>query len=352
MKRKLLFITTIAIVAFTGCKKIQSNLIEDSNKEPIYKMIGNVNGSTFDFTIDNETIFMSQGAEEMNNVPTLYTIFENKDNSTSLKLSIITPEKLYQPISEYSLSDKTASFLVHQKGCYNLGFSTIVPQAPVIMYSKNGQFVDETVEVPGYGIYNIPIRFKGLNSETYMLTINHGFDSHSFSARFMLHNSLNGIQFESNTGVNEHQWFLNGELMSDKPMGYIPICEGVNTITHIVNDNLGNKCSYSQIFYSELNNLKWAVKSALCAGQTATSNFEKVIITFVEDGITYSSAFAEENKDYSFSIKNPEYFIESIGSSSISFKFDTEFNGVLYNADKSKKKTLSDVVGTCKYIIE
>ena len=338
MKKITLYILFLLLA--TGCKKIQSDLENTINTEPIYKIKGQMDMLPFDFIMDGSNVLMNYGEESVNGVPAFYTVFEDIENSKALKLSIIAPEKI--------------SFLVHQPGCYNLGFSETPPNPPIIMCQVNGQQFEntESINLLGYGMYDIPVRFKGLSSETFSFTINHGFNSTNWVAHFNVHSSQSGIVFESNNSSDNHQWFLDGQAIGQNANGIFTTSNGIHTLNHLLSDNLGNKCNYSQIFYVHENEVKWLFKTDPCSSSVNESNFESVLITYKDKGVTYSSAFSEENIDNSLSLKNIEYFIENSSSSAISVKFDIAFNGVLYNEDKSKKIELSDVEGTCKYTIE
>ncbi|MDX1350132.1 MAG: hypothetical protein R3279_07790 [Putridiphycobacter sp.] len=351
MNKTLLYI--LLMLAFASCKKIKSDLENAASNLPIYKIEGSINNESFDYTVNDTSIFMNHGIADMNGVTTFFSEFSNEDNSTALKLEVLAPEKIYKELNQYQLGDQLVPFLVHQAGCYDLDFSVSPPNPPLIYFQEEDNFTsDKPVELEGYGIFEIPVRFKGLSSETYSITIKHGFEPTLFSAAFTVATKLDGISVKSDNITDNHQWFLDGVALCQDYSCLFTTENGLHNITHIITDHLGNTCTDNQIIYVYGNTVKWQLETNACSSETQSNNFGEVIITYTENNETYSSAFASENENLKFAIQNIEYFRESPTSNAISFKFDTSFSGTLYNADKSKKKILSDVRGTCKYKIE
>lgn len=356
MKKIIIYI--LSIIALASCKKIESNLENTANPDPIYKMQGNINDQPFDYTLNGTSVFMNNGVESMNGVPAFYTEFESIDNSTTIRLSLISPEKIYKEITQYPIGKQDLSFLVHKTGCFNLGFSETPVNPPYIMIQDIGaeQFENkETIEVEEYGVFEIPIRFKGISNDTYTFTVNHGFENPDWHGRFNVSAVQSGINFGSQFLNNSHQWFIDGQAVGQSASGFFAIdtsFNGLHTLSHYMTDNQGNKCEYSQIIYVYSNDIKWVFENTQCSPDPIASNFEHIIISFEENGEEYSSAFSEDNSNTKFTIDNIEYFLENSNSSAISVKFDAAFSGILYNENKSKKLVLSDVIGTFKYTIE
>lgn len=352
MKKNILYIT----IAFTllSCEKIQSKMEIDNNTTPIYKMSGRLNEQAFNYTVNDTNVFMSHGEEKMNGVTTFFTHFEDTENSSSLKISVIAPEKIYQHITDYSTEDRVVNYLLHEPGCYYFGFTETPANPPLVIHEQDGNFVNEpNIDIEGYGIYNIPIRFKGLSNETFNYTINHGFEAQNLLAEYVLTSDNSGIKFHSVFEEYKHEWFLDGEKITENNSGSTTVLNGVHTLVHIMSDNFGNRNSARSIFYTHANNIKWTLKTEECiAPPTSTTNFERLVLEYTKDGEVYSSAFSEENINHTFKIKNTEYFLDEINNASISIKFDVEFSGTLHNADKSKKIMFSEVTGTCKYKIQ
>lgn len=348
------FFYIFILLAFISCKKVQSDLEGINQSKPIYKISGLIDNQAIDFIVNDTTIFMNNGIGNLNGITTYYTEFENKKNNQSFKFSLTAPEAKYKSLSSYTDESRSINFLVHQANCYSFGYSNTPLNPTILMISRNdNHWIHGTslIKYDQYGIYKIPLRFKALSSRTFYHTIKHGFEP-NYSADFFLENTLNGIQFKSIEKGNTHSWFLDGTNIGIGTNGIISVNTGVHSLTHFIHDQFGNEFEKNHVFYTESNQLKWILEVEKCYYTSNVNNFERAIISYKENGIVYSSEYAEENSDLTIEINDIEYFIEKENNGKISFKFTANFSGTLLNADLSKKKELSNISATCKYIIK
>ena len=350
MKINVLYILVLTGLVLGSCKKLQSPLSGTENAIPIYKMAGEIDDGLANFTVDNSKIVMRSGYEKQDRIPSYYTIFEDKENNTSIKFSI-TSRKKGHDIQQMPTEDKDMNFLVHEPGRYKFGFDNPPPNVPIVSFLNNNHFISTTaITFNEYGIYDLDLKFKGQSSRTFKQTINHGFNDGQ-NGDFEIYNLNSGIYFGCIGTGNTHQWFLDGNKESDKSHDTLFISTGIHSLRHIETDPLGNVKEFSRIFYVGQGSLRWTFTTDLEQDIPEHNNFDHITITYVKDGIAYTSFRAYQNHSNIFAIKNIEYFNEDENSDVVSLKFDVSFDAVLYS-ETGEKMELKNFIGTCKYVLK
>ncbi|MFD1552239.1 hypothetical protein DNU06_11600 [Putridiphycobacter roseus] len=347
--KNLLFLISFVLL-FAACKKIEPNYIAEGSIDPIYKMSGKIDNKLVSFEVDDTITFLTEGLEKFYAIQSMYTKIEHKKSKQSLKISVIQPEKMYQLINDYNAEAHALSFFYNQEQCFRFIFSTAIDLPQYFNYQEENAFVNsDEITLKEKGIHYIPVRFKGVSNATFDYMINYGFESTQFNAKFKVTKGVNSILFDANMNGN-HQWFVDGALISEDKNGEIELNDGLYQLTHILTDERNNTTSYATIINVHMQNLAWELITEKCEPVATVNNFQTVYLEYTLDGVKYSSKNTLANNNQLFNLSDIEYFKAS-ATSPISVKFTAKFNATLYDKTMTNKIELTDFEGTFKYEI-
>ncbi len=347
--KNILLINIIILLAFS-CKKVESKYEGLQANNPVYFATGDIETTKLDLQVNDSTVFLSHGIIDFNGFSSYYSEIIDQNTEEKFKIILVPSERPRKNYADYKIKSQSLKFLVHEKACFKFDFGSNLTQENLFSYSLNNQFVNSPeIEIADYGVYTIPIKFKGHN-QLYSATINHGFVNQTLFADFDVFNNQNNAFFKAHNEDYKHEWYIDEQLVGQEKIGTINTSIGTHEIVHIVKDDNGNQAEHRKLFTIIGNHIDWVLNPVYCDNSHVQEpNFEKIVIQYTKNGEVYTSEYNTENLDKSLTIHDIDYFLEG---AFLSVKFSIDFNCRLANKEQSKFIDLENFNGTFKYKLQ
>ncbi|MEX1001518.1 MAG: hypothetical protein WDZ35_05330 [Crocinitomicaceae bacterium] len=345
-KYKILILLIMGLLV-AACKKEPLPDLPEEN-EPYYSVKGYIDGEFINLNVGQEGNFMSKGVTENNGIKSYYGQVVSPSNDLIIKIEFTVPEKSYTAQGVDPFKQNSIDFLVHEPGCKMFDFgSNILQSNYVYIQDENGSF-QQTNEVnfSEYGKQNITMKLANLSQETYDIPIYYGFKNEQLNAGFSAYASADTTFFVAYDQDLKHQWFLDGDLISEEAEFKKIIGIGVHKIEHVITDNYGNQANEVSLLRITDFVLDWKMNILDCQGTTAPpNNYGRVIVTAIIDGQEYKSDRVTKNKEHNFTVSNVSFVGNSTSNPDWAV-FDFDFESVLSNQNDSDSLSLTLMSGT------
>ena len=342
MDTKFLFFV-LPIVFLVGCKKDPLPVLPDSN-EPFYQVRGLVNGDSINWVVGLDDATITHGISEMNGVQTFYGQIKDE---MALKIEILRPEIFFDGTSIEAIEGSQLVYLVHKPGSVKFNFGMNYSQLNYLLIKDemNEFLVNDHIDFDEFGIYNVYLKFTDYGSESFIVPIKYGFEENELIACFNSSGDGNILHVHPITTEGTHQWILNGELVSEEAGFTKEMQNGIHTLTHKITDANFNEAEYTTLIRFVDGNFYWQLKYYYMPPAQASSNYSKVMVSFMKDGVWYTSSNSSSNLENKFDVSNIETIVDS-NFEPMWTMFDFAFKSVLYNETQSDSLYLPEMIGS------
>lgn len=345
MDTKFLFFV-LPIVFLVGCKKDPLPVLPDSN-EPFYEVRGLVNGDSINWVVGLDDATITHGISEMNGVQTFYGQINSPQDEMALKIEILRPEIFFDGTSIEAIEGSQLVYLVHKPGSVKFNFGMNYSQLNYLLIKDemNEFLVNDHIDFDEFGIYNVYLKFTDYGSESFIVPIKYGFEENELIACFNSSGDGNILHVHPITTEGTHQWILNGELVSEEAGFTKEMQNGIHTLTHKITDANFNEAEYTTLIRFVDGNFYWQLKYYYMPPAQASSNYSKVMVSFMKDGVWYTSSNSSSNLENKFDVSNIETIVDS-NFEPMWTMFDFAFKSVLYNETQSDSLYLPEMIGS------
>jgi hypothetical protein len=343
-----LFIFLMVLVS--SCKKEPLPVLpEDTN--PFYSIKGYIDGEFVDMNVGQEGIHISQGIDEMNGVPTYFGQIISPDENLRLKIEFIRPAKPIDASGVTAFDLNNISYLVHEPACRSLGFGNNQLQANYVLIEdeEGNQLSTNQIDFTEFGIHQMKVIFNDMNQLSFTIPVQYGFKNNQVVAGFGTSANGDTTVFSAYDPELSHEWFIDGDFVSNEATFGMPMAIGIYKVEHKVTDEYQNEESFTTLIRITDYVLDWQMSFNNCSGTSqSSSNYGKVIITAIKDGVKYRSDLTSENYANSFSLNNIHYVGATSGVSPQADRvvFDFNFASTLVNESQTDSLSLSAMSGT------
>lgn len=343
--KKIAYILSL-IVLVASCKKEPlPDVPEDTGA--YYKVDGYVDGEHKTMEVGQEGVHISQGTTNIHGIKYYFGQIVSSTEDLLIRVEIAAPEIEYTPEGLTPLHSGSLSFLVHQPGCKQLNFGSNILQNNFLQIQNEQGVFEATNEISfdRYGKKDVTLKFTDVSQNSFTIPVFHGFDSEWLDPGFSTYPNADSVIFSADDQFNQHEWYLDGALVSEGQNFNMSVPMGVHRIRHKVIDQYGNFANETTLIRITDYVLDWQMTVSDCTGSAPNSNYGAVIVSVLTDGNEYRSSYALENLQKSFIMNDVEY----VGNSSLQATrsvFDINFDAVVVNEDHTDSLTLSDFTGT------
>jgi hypothetical protein len=344
MKRGIYILTVMVLLA--ACKKEPLPDLPEQNL-PYYSVKGYLDGEFIDLNVGQEGIHISQGVSEINGIPAFYGQIISPNEDLLLKIEFTRPAKPfgYNSFSAFDLIN--LGYLVHQPGCLQVSFGNNQLQSNYVQIKggSGNYMATSEMDFQEYGLHEVSFKFTDFNQNNYSLPINYGYNNTHLIAGFTTAGNGDTTEFFAIDPELEHEWYIDGSLASTEASFGMPLAIGIHKVEHMVKDEYSNESSFTTLVRITDYVLDWQMSINPCSGSSPTlSNYGKVKVSVVKNGMEYSSDHFHGNLSNSFSISGIQY----IGSSSDPSRavFDFNFGSTLVNQNGTDSLSLNAMSGT------
>lgn len=344
MDIKFLFLV-LSLVVLAGCKKDPLPVIPDANA-PYYEIRGLVNDDSINWVVGLEDVALTHGVTEMNGVQSFYGQINSPNDGMAVKIEILRPEIFFDGASIDAIKGNQLYYLVHKPGSVKFNFGINYSQLNYLLVKNemNEFVVTNQLEFDEFGVHNVSLRFTDFGSESFVVPIKYGFEEDELVACYNSYGDGTMLHVQPITTTGTHKWILNGELVSEEAGLAMEMQDGIYTLTHKITDVNLNEAEYTSLIRFVDGNFYWQLKYYYIPPVQASSNYGKVTVSFLKNGVWYSSTSATSNLENKFDVSNIETTLNS-NFEPLWTMFDFTFKSVLYNENQSDSLYLPEMIG-------
>lgn len=345
MNRSLLIL--FAGVFLVSCKKDPLPELPEEN-DPYYCIRGLVNGDSINWIAGLDNVTYNYGTGNLNGIETYYGVINSGINDMAIKIEIVEPELIYDGATIASIEAGKLSYLVNQNGYIKFNFGMNYEQFNyVLVKNEQSDFTfQEQVLIEDYGVHNLTLKFTDFsNYESYVLPVRYGFEFIQLNPYFNSISEGSTLIVTPETQSGTHEWFLNGNFVSDSLIFAKDLDDGIYQLKHKLKDDNGNVSEHTTLIRMKDGTYYWQLKYFYMPPSNPVSHYGNVIISMRKDGVWYTSKNATVNCNNDFTVSNVETIMD-VQFKPVSTLFDFEFGAMLYNDDQSDSLYLPQMVGS------
>lgn len=343
---RLLLILLITVVA-VSCKKDPLPELPEEN-DPYYCIRGLVNGDSINWIAGLDNVTYNYGTGNLNGIETYYGVINSGVNDMAIKIEIVEPEMIYDGASIASIEAGKLNYLVNTNGHYKLNFGMNYEQFNyVLVKNELNDFVfQEQIELTEFGVHEMTLKFTDFsNYESFVLPVRYGFEFSELNPYFNSVSEGSTLIVTPETEAGIHEWFLDGNLVSDSLVFVKELEDGIYQLRHKLKDEYGNISEHTTLIRMKDGVYYWQLKYFYLPPAESVSHYGNVIISMRKNGIWYTSKNCSVNSAKDFTVSNIETILDA-QLKPVSTLFDFEFGSMLYNDDQSDSLYLPQMVGS------
>ncbi len=358
MKKTIYILTLFAVALTAGCKKIKPPVDEADANDPIYKIEGLINGDSLKLYVDDSTVFVDNALYDFNGIEAYSSTISDAENDFELRVIVVRPEIFIDEEGIKLIESKDVDFLIDKDVCLATNFGNTNQNNYVHINIDNYDFSGGHFETKGYGLYNAQLQFPNINTNTYELDLPVGFNNTVLIPTFYVDgygNDIVGFMADDTISALTHQWYIDGDMVSNQSVFTKEIEFGLHTVKHKVIDQYGNSANYKTLFYMNNNNVEWVmdIQENICNNDGyVANNYGRGFIEVVRKGELFTSLYNPKNTAYKLKVSNIEYIVDATSQSIKIIKFNLNFNAELKNANQTETILLEDMQGVFQIKID
>jgi len=336
----------LSIGLLVGCKKDELPVLPDEN-EPYYSIRGLVNGDSINWVVGLNQATITHGVSEMNGVQTFYGQINSPVDGMAIKIEVLRPEIFFNGSSVSAISGNQMTYLVHKPGAIKFNFGINYSQFNYLLIKDelSNYSVMDQVEFAEYGIYNVGLKFTDFGPESFVIPVKYGFEEVEILALFSSAGDGNILTVTPETLTGEHEWYLNGELVSEESGFSRVMADGIYSLTHKLTDVNYNEAEYTTLIRFKDSAFYWQMKYYYIPPSQPSTHFGNITVSMLKDGVWYTSSKTSANLSHQFDVANIETVIDA-NYEPMWTMFDFVFQSTLYNDNQTDSLYLPEMVGT------
>lgn len=334
-------------VFLVSCKKDPLPELPEEN-DPYYCIRGLVNGDSINWIAGLDNVTYNYGTGNLNGIETYYGVINSGINDMAIKIEIVEPELIYDGATIASIEAGKLSYLVNQNGYIKFNFGMNYEQFNyVLVKNEQSDFTfQEQVLIEDYGVHNLTLKFTDFsNYESYVLPVRYGFEFIQLNPYFNSISEGSTLIVTPETQSGTHEWYLNGNLVSDSLVFVKELEDGIYQLRHKLKDENGNISEHTTLIRMKDGVYHWQLKYFYMPPAEPVSHYGDVIISMRKNGVWYTSKNTSINCSNDFTVSNIETILDA-QFQPVSTLFDFEFGAMLYNDDQSDSLYLPQMVGS------
>lgn len=347
MKNYFTFLTAIAIMgSVTSCKKEQLPELPEPNG-PYYHISGLVNEDSINWKVGVNDTWITYGQSSVNGVESFYGQITSGSSGDAIRIDVLRPEIFSDGTSISAFTDANLTYLVHQSGAVKFNFGVNYEQFNYVLVKNELDLFEQVneVEFDEFGIYNVSLKFLDYSlSESYSVPVKYGFQDVLLNTGFTSHGQADTLILEPLTFEGDHEWYIDGDLVSTDPTFSIALSDGIYEVNHVFTDIHGNEGNYATLIRFKDGEFYWQMKYFYVPPSQPSSHYGDVIVSMKKNNIWYTSIDAEENLGNKFVVSN---IVTEINLSEDNGRtaFDFVFRSMLYTPDQMDSLYLPEMTG-------
>jgi hypothetical protein len=343
---KYLLLSVCALMVLAGCKKEPLPVLPESN-DPYYTVRGLVDSDSINWVVGIDEVAISHGVSEMNGVKSFFGQISSPHDGMALKIEILSPERVYTGTEIAAVTGGELDYLVHRNGSIKFNFGMNYEQFNYLLVKDelNNYVVMDQVPFTQFGIYNVDLKFTDYGSETFVVPVKYGFENMELQAGFTSSGDAGNLHATPLTVDGEHEWYINGTLVSEEASLLVPVQNGIHTVCHKIHDEFGNVAEHTTLIRVKDNTFYWQLKYYYVPPVQASSHYGNVVVSMMKDGVWYSSASGDVNLSNSFTVSDVTTILDG-ELEPLWTIFDFAFGATLHNENQTNSLYLPDMKGT------
>lgn len=341
----------IVFFAFTlvlfACKKEELPTLPLEN-DPYYKVNGWVNDDSISWEVGVDNNILTYGVSHVNSVETYYGQITNGETGDAIRIEILRPEIYSDGTSLSAIKETELNFLVHEPGAMKINFGVNYNQLNYLLVkNSDGIFVPAAqISFEEYGVYDVTMKFTDYDDMlTFTTPVKYGFDHQLIDPGFNIYSQDDSACYMAKLSDGEHLWKIDGNEVSNKAIFWTTITDGIFVVEHEYKDEYGNKSIQKSLVRFEGNQFMWQMKFYYAPPALPSSNYGKVMVSMLKDGVWYYSEKTTSNLDYKFHVSNIATHLSFESNEKSKTAFDFKFTSVLYDSDHSDSLYLPHMTG-------
>lgn len=343
--KKLLLISVLTLALFSCKKEPLPDLPDETG--PYYSIQGEMDGEEINLNVGQSGILISQGIDIENGVETFYGQIFAPSKDLLVKIEITKPEVLMTATGMHVMNEGNVPFLIHQPGCLTPTFGSNQVQSNFILIKNNQGVYEPATEVAfdEYGVHEMWIDFTDDTQNSFQVPVQYGYDPELIDPNFAAYPLADSVIFSAVDVNGNHEWYIDQDLVSNSASFTTTLPIGIHLVEHKLRDNYGNEAKYTTLVRITDYVLDWKMDMNNCGMAYAPSNFGKVTVTVITNGIEYKSDKAQMNANHAFTVSNIEYIANS-SMEPTRLVFDLSFNADLVDDTGTESLSLTNMTGT------
>lgn len=342
MMRRICEIAILALV-LVACKKEPLPDLPDETG-PYYSIKGSMDGEDLDLNVGQEGIKIDYGVADLNGVETYYGQISSPVYGVEVRIEFVRPEMTVASTGLQVFDKNNLGFLVHQSGCIEVDFGSNAVQSNfMLVKNEDGNFEPvQNLTFEQFGVFDKTFKFTDVSQNSFKIPVQYGYTHNNMNADFQATANGTNVIFAPYTTEGNHQWMINGNLVSNSAQFSKQFDIGVYIVEHTVTDSYQNSSTFTTLIRVTDYVLDWKMSLIPCV--TDVSNYGKVMVQITKDGEVYRSDYSQQNKWKPFSINNEElvYDSEFEGHNAV---FDFAFDAIVVNESQTDSLSLNGMTG-------
>lgn len=339
-------VATLTIVSMTSCKKEQLPDLPAANG-PYYHISGLVNEDSINWEVGVDNTWISYGQSNVNGVESFYGQITSGLSGDIVRIEILRPEIFSDGTEISAFTDANLTYLVHQSGSLKFNFGMNYKQFNYVLVKNELDLFEAVneIEFEEFGVYNLDVKFLDYSlSESYNVPVKYGFQDELLNTGFTSHGQSDTLIVEPLVMEGQHQWYVDGDLVSSDATFSKPLGDGIYEVKHIYTDIHGNDGSYATLIRFKNGSFYWQMKSFYVPPAEPSSHYGDVIVSMKKDNVWYTSTGVEDNLGNKFVVSNILTEI-SLSENTGKTAFDFIFRSMLYSPDQMDSLYLPEMTG-------
>lgn len=344
--KRVVGIMILALI-MVACKKEPLPNIPPSTG-PYYSIKGYMDGTYFHMNVGQEGILISQGTSVENGIKSYYGQIVSPSEDLLIRIEFTAPEAPLNAQGLIALNAGNVSYLVHSPGCQSASFGSNFTQFNFLQIKNELGIFQPVNEVnfTKFGIYPITMKFTDAGQSTFQVPVNYGFSNNVLNPGFTSYEIADSVQFVAFVSEFNHQWLIDGNLVSTAASFYTSLANGVHLVEHKIVDGYSNEASHSTLVRFTDYVLDWQMTMNNCTGSAnPTNNYGKVTVKALTNGQEYKSDGSADNLTKFFTVSNIEY-IGNSNQEPTRAVFNVVFEAELVNESGTESLSLTGMEGT------
>jgi hypothetical protein len=349
LKTKYIWVlAVIGIISMTGCKKEQLPELPEGN-DPIYTMGGLVNGEEVNMSVGENSVVMRHGISSMNGVKAYFGEMESLTSEDNIRIEFVRPEKEFTGMNYTLFEEGELPFLTHKKGKVKFDFGGVGNELNNLRIADdNGNFANvSTHEIQQYGYKTLRLKFDQYqnSNEEFNIILKHGFSDELMNPNFQVQTQLDTVYLEPLVSDYNHEWYIDGVLVSREITYTDVLSDGIHQVTHIVRDDSGNESFKTVLIRQKWSKEFWQMDvNYTDEYEFDAYNYGQMVVSMQKDGEWYRSDISSENASNSFTVENVSFIANENGDRPL-VAFNFTFDAVLVNESHTDSLILTGMNG-------